>query len=94
MTSPKGSISEDRSARMKAVYALTPRQRRYWFAKLLEAQEAVEKAEDDLTKLMGQAYQRGVSYDGIAGATGTHASTVRTRIMSWVEQGNEIPAGE
>ncbi len=93
-STPEGSIGESHGARMRATYALTPRQRRYWFARLIEAQEAVEKAEEELTKLMGVAYTKGMSYDGISGAVGSHASTVRARVMNWVKEGNEIPETE
>lgn len=84
MTSPKGALNTDKSERQRLSAALTPRQRRSWFAKLLEEQEAVEAREDSLSQTILDAYNAGMSYEQIAGAIGSHSTTIRDRLLKWV----------
>lgn len=90
--SVKGTLITDRGERQRLSARLAPRERRRWFAKLLAAQEAIETAQEDMTKLMIKAYNEGLSFDNIAGAVGSHSTTIRDHLLRYVAQNSEDQA--
>lgn len=59
---------------------MSVRERRSWSRRLLDAQEAVEAAEETRNKLMAEAYDVGMSFASIENATGIGPHTVRNLI--------------
>jgi len=59
---------------------LTAREKRAWSRKLLDAQEAVESAQEARSKVMAEAFAAGISYAVIENATGLGPLTVRNGI--------------
>lgn len=66
--------------RRKLAAALSTRERRAWAKKIMEAQEAVEMAEDARAKVMADAYAMGVAVAAIENSTGLGPQTVRNII--------------
>lgn len=85
MTSYKSEQYQERGERQALSKSLTTRERRAWFNKLTAAQEAIEQAEEALTKLMADAYVAGVSQAQIAGAVGLHSTSTRDRILRYLD---------
>lgn len=59
---------------------ISTRERRAWAKKLLDAQEAVEAAEEARNKLMADSYEAGMSFASIESSTGLGPHTVRNFI--------------
>lgn len=91
MTSKKvpSHLMVDRGERQRLSATLTVRERRAWFNKLQAAQEAVERAEEAVTKLMFEAYEAGMSQGQVGGAVGLHPTSARDRIIAYREQQGE-----
>lgn len=85
MAGYKADEYPSRGERQHLSKILTTRERRAWFNKLVAGQEAIESAEEALTKLMAEAYAAGVSQTQVAGAVGLHATSVRDRILKYLD---------
>lgn len=75
--------------RRKQAAALATRERRAWAKKIMEAQEAVEAAEDARAKAMADAYAAGVSLASIENSTGLGPQTVRNIISDTWRAGED-----
>jgi hypothetical protein len=65
---------------MAGKIVLSTRERRAWARKLLDAQEAVEAAEEARAQVMRDAFTSGMSYASIETSTGLGPQNVRNAI--------------
>jgi len=65
---------------------ISTRERRAWAKRLLDAQEAVEAAEEARNKVMADSYEAGMSYASIESSTGLGPHTVR----NYIDQSNGV----
>ena len=74
------SENHTQSERLKKAYGLSARDRRAWNVRIMNAQEAVEKAQDAVDALLIQAWEAGMSYAALGGVLGSHNGTMQKRI--------------
>jgi hypothetical protein len=79
----RSTSSYSQGERLKASYNLSSRERRSWSTKVLAAQEAVDKAEEALDKVLSEAWEAGVSYASLGGLLGVHSGTAQKRIEDY-----------
>lgn len=89
MAQGKHSSQYSHGDRLRMSYRMTPRQRRHWITKAVEAQDALEKAVEMRDRALAQAWSAGLSYAALGGVVGVHAETVK----GFVELGLALEAG-
>ena len=87
MTAPKEDANPH-GERLKRVFRLTSRERRSWNRRLDQAQEAIERAEENREKLMMEAWEAGMSQAAIGGILGMHPEGV-ARVVKRVQESRE-----
>ena len=80
MASPNPKSRYSQSERLKRSFNLSSRDRRSWMNRLVAAQEKIEAAEEDATKILVAAWHAGMSYNALAAIMGAHPDTVRKMI--------------
>lgn len=90
-TTPKPDANPNLShgERLRKSFALSSRERRSWTRRVLDAGEAIDKAEDALTKVLYEAWEAGMSYATLGALISVHGTTIKERLDAYTGRTEE-----